>query len=146
MKALANLEGGVLPLMFMKLISTEVRPMATPSYSCGVPGCNFEVPEGLKGQGRCLDHYIEDAFQKLDQASDCSRGGNAVDQNTLRWLLVQVDFIVETLSGETAASDPEKHSKLLQLILGIANLNEHVRHQAFLPGHPNDGVPKQHAG
>src|ERR1700682_834290 len=52
MKALANLEGGVLPLIFMKLISTEVRPMATHSHSCGVAGCNFEIPEGLKGQGR----------------------------------------------------------------------------------------------
>jgi hypothetical protein len=130
------------PPMFMKLISTGVRPMALPTHSCGVPGCNFEIPEGLKAQGRCLDHYMEDVFQKLNQASDCSRVGNGVGRNTLRWLLVQADFIVETLSGETAVSDPEKHFKLLQLILGIANLNEHVRHQAFLPRHPDDGVPK----
>jgi len=120
--------------------------MTTPSRSCVVPGCDLEIPEGLKSQGRCLDHYIEDAFQKLDQASDFSRSGQGVDPNSLKWLLSQVDCIVETLSGEATVSDPEKHLKLLELILGIANLNEHLRHQAILPGRPVDGVPKQHAG
>jgi hypothetical protein len=104
------------------------------------------IPEGLKSQGRCLDHYIEDAFRKLDQASDFSRSGQGVYQNSLKWLLTQVDSIVEILSGEATVSDPEKHCKLLELILGIANLNEHVRHQTILPGRPVDGVPKQHAG
>jgi len=118
--------------------------MATPSRSCGVPGCDLEIPEGLKIHGHCLDHYIEDVFQKLDQASDFSRSGHGVDQNSLKWLLLQVDCIVEILSGEATVPDPEKHLKLLELILGIANLNEHVRHQTILPGHPLDVVPKQH--
>ena len=145
MKPLVNLAGGVL-FTLMDLLSTEVRPVTTPSRSCGVPGCNLEIPESLRSQGRCLDHYIEIAFQKLDQASDHSRNGQGVDQNTLEWLVAQVDFIVEILSGETAVSDPERHSKLLELIMGIANLNEHVRRQSVSPGHPVDGVPKQHVG
>jgi hypothetical protein len=116
--------------------------VATPSRSCSVPGCDLEVPESLRGEGRCLDHYVEYAFRRLDQASDHSRSGQGVDQDALEWLLIQVDFIVETLSGETAESDPEQHSKLLQLILGIANFNEHVRHHSVPPAHLVDGVSK----
>ena len=111
---------------------------------CSVPQCNLEVPEGLKNEDRCLDHYIEDAFQKLNQALDSSRNGKGVDHKVLEWLVAQVDCVIETLSGEATTSDPEQHSKLLELLLGIANLNEYVRHQTFVPTLLADGVPKQH--
>jgi hypothetical protein len=118
--------------------------MATPGRTCGALGCKLEVPESLRGQGLCLDHYIDEAFQKLDLAADHSRSGQGVDQNNLEWLLVQVDCIVEALGDETIVLDPGKHSKLLELLLGIANLNEYVRHQTIVAGTFADGVPKQH--
>jgi hypothetical protein len=109
--------------------------MATPSRFCSALGCKVEIPDRLQGQGLCLDHYMEAAFQKLDLAADKSRSGEKVDRNTLDWLLVQVDCIVETVCGETPGLDPGKHSKLLDLLLGIANLNECVRHQMFATRH-----------
>jgi hypothetical protein len=110
--------------------------MATPNPTCRASGCKLEIPESLRGHGLCLDHYIDEAFQKLDLAADDSRCGQIVDRNTLDWLLVQVDCIVETVGGETTGLDPEKQSKLLELLLGIANLNEYVRHQTIMTRHP----------
>lgn len=102
--------------------------MANPSRTCSVLECKHEIPESLTAQGLCLDHYLEYAFQKLDLATQHSRFGQGVDQHTLEWLLVQVDCIVETMGGENIVLDPHKQSKLLELLLGIANLNEYVRH------------------
>lgn len=103
--------------------------MATPSRMCSAPGCELEVLASLKGQGLCLEHYIEQAFQKLDLATDHSRSGRGIDSGTLEWLVLQVDCIVETVGSENTAVDPEKHSRLLELLLAMANLHEHALHQ-----------------
>jgi hypothetical protein len=118
--------------------------MATPSRTCSALGCELETPVSLRVQGLCLDHYIDEAFQKLDLATDQSRYGEGFDQNNFEWLLEQVDHIVEALGEEAIVLDPVKHSKLLELLLGIANLNEYVRHQTIVAGAFADGVPKQH--
>jgi hypothetical protein len=104
--------------------------MATPSRTCSALKCKSEVPESLASQRLCVDHYLEHAFQKLDLETEHSRRGQDVDQETLDWLLVQVDYIVETVSAESGALDSEQHAKLLELLLAIANLNEYTRHQS----------------
>ena len=101
--------------------------MPIPSRTCSARGCNLQVPVTLASQGFCLDHYLQESFKKLDLAADHTRCGQGVDRDTLDWLLVQVDCIVETVAGETAASDPEKNSRLLELLLAIANLHEYAR-------------------
>src|ERR1700688_3282938 len=103
--------------------------MATPSRKRSATECGQEIPESVIGQGLCLDHYIEEVFQKLDGATDYFRLGEGVDHDALEWLLVQVDCVVEAIGGETTALDPDQRSKLLELLLGIANLNEYARHQ-----------------
>ena len=104
--------------------------MATPSRTCSALECKSEVPETLASQRLCVDHYLEHAFRKLDLETENSRRGQDVDQGALDWLLVQVDYIVETVSAESSALDPEKNAKLLELLLAIANLNEYTRHQS----------------
>jgi hypothetical protein len=44
------------------------------------------------------------------------------------WLLNQVDFAVEALGQEDNLWDSDQRSKLLELLLGVANLNEYIRH------------------
>jgi hypothetical protein len=106
--------------------------MATPSRTCSALGCKLDVPASLSGQGLCLDHYIDEAFQKLDLATYQTRCGEGVDQNNFEWLLEQVDRIVDILGEETIILGPVKHFQLLELLLGIANLNEYVRHQTIV--------------
>jgi hypothetical protein len=104
--------------------------MATPSRTCSAPECKSEVPDSLASQRLCVDHYVDHAFQKLDLATEHSRLGQDVDRGTLDWLLLQVDYIVETVGDESSTLDSETHSKLLELLLAIANLNEYTRHQS----------------
>jgi hypothetical protein len=44
------------------------------------------------------------------------------------WLLAQVDFAVEVLAQEDVNWDADQRSKLLELLLGVANLSEYIRH------------------
>ena len=109
--------------------------MATPSRTCNALGCELEIPRALTAQGLCTDHYLEVAFQKLVRATHHFRRGKDVDHQTLEWLVAQVDCIVEIVRAETSALNPEKHTKFLELLLGIANLNEHVRRQLIVIKH-----------
>jgi hypothetical protein len=106
--------------------------MVTPSRTCIALECKSEVPESLISQRLCLDHYIDQAFQKLDLETGHSRSAQNVDRSALDWLLVQVDCIVETVSAETPVLDPGKQFKLLELLLVIANLTEYARHQSSI--------------
>ena len=47
-------------------------------------------------------------------------------------MLDQVDFIVEIIGNEDLELGDEMRSNLLQLLLGIANLNEQIRSQGSL--------------
>jgi hypothetical protein len=46
------------------------------------------------------------------------------------WLLAQVDLAVEVLAQEDVDWDANQRSKLLELLLGVANLNEYIRNSA----------------
>src|SRR5271163_3118664 len=100
--------------------------MKTPKCTCDSLGCQVEVPQGFYEKGLCFDHYLDEATEKLDLATLSFRNGEGIDYETLDWLLVQVDFVVETMGDETLSLEDDQQSKLLQLILGIANFNEHV--------------------
>jgi hypothetical protein len=51
------------------------------------------------------------------------------------WLLAQVDFAVQVLGEEDAKWDDDQRSKLLELLLGVANLNEYVSHFSAMAQH-----------
>ncbi len=44
---------------------------------------------------------FEEAFRQLDEETDLSRNGQRVDRNTVDWLLIQVDRIVETIGEDS---------------------------------------------
>jgi len=104
--------------------------MTTPSHTCHCQGCRVEVPEGFNEKGLCLEHYLHDATRKLEAATDNFRRGRDVDNETFHWLLAQLDFVLETIGDESSSLGADNRSKLLELLLGIANLNEFVRHRA----------------
>jgi hypothetical protein len=104
--------------------------MTTPSQTCHSRGCKIEVPQNFGERGLCLEHFLAEATKRLDAATQCFRLGKGIDNQALDWLLLQVDFVVETMSDETVALNEDQHSNLLELLLAIANLNEHVRQYA----------------
>jgi hypothetical protein len=110
--------------------------MTTPSRTCRFEGCSVEVPGVLEKEGLCLNHYLEEAFRKLGTATEEFNRGEDVDYPAMDWLLAQVDFVVG-LAEEDTDLDSDQRSRLLELLLGVANLNEYVRHSTVVarPSH-----------
>ena len=108
----------------------DVRFTMSLNQTCHSGGCRAEVPYGFSEWNLCLEHYLEYANVKLENAAEDFRGGLGVDGETLDWLLHQVDFVVETIGNDAVTLSEEQRSRLLQLLLGVANLNEYIRHEA----------------
>jgi len=102
--------------------------LITLSQTCHSQGCTGGVPRGIEESGLCLEHYLTEATERLDATTDCFRCGLGVDNETLEWLLRQVDFVVDALDNDALAPSEEQRSRLLELLLGVANLNEDIRH------------------
>jgi hypothetical protein len=79
-----------------------------------------------------LDDYLLTSTRTLNALTELAGRGEAIGPDSRDWMLAQVDFIVETIGNESLELGDEMRSNLLQLLLAIANLNEHVRHQASL--------------
>jgi hypothetical protein len=105
--------------------------MATSSRTCHCQSCTVGVPVALEKEGLCPDHYLEEAFGKLALATEQLRHGQIADCQTLDWLLAQAGFVLDSLAEESTTWDSDQRSKLLELLLGIANLNEYVRHSTI---------------
>src|SRR6266478_9972072 len=102
--------------------------MTTPKRACRAPKCIVEVPVALKMEGLCLNHYLEGASHRLAAATQEFQSGRDVDYDTMDWLLAQVDLAVEVLAQEDVNWDANQRSQLLELLLGVANLSEYIRH------------------
>ena len=110
------------------------QAMTAPNRICPAPRCTVEIPAGLEIGGLCLQHYLEKASHKLAAATLDFQCGRDIDYHAMEWLLAQVNFAVESLAQVDASWDAEQRSTLLELILGIANLNESMRHSKFVEG------------
>jgi hypothetical protein len=109
--------------------------MIAPGHLCQAPSCNAELPLVLETEGLCLKHYLEKAFDKLAAATLDFQCGQDLDDDTMDWLLAQVDFVVDSLGQEDLNWDAEQRSELLQLLLSVASLNEVVRHSRLAVAH-----------
>jgi hypothetical protein len=108
------------------------QAMTTPNSICPAPGCTIEIPAALEIEGLCRRHYLEKAFHRLATATLDFQSGREIDDHAMEWLLAQVSFAAESLAQEEAQWDSEQRSMLLDLVLGIANLNEFMRHGKFV--------------
>jgi len=91
--------------------------------------CAAELRPSRHDSGLNLDEYIAEANQRLAIISNRVRQEEEVDWESRNWLLSQVEFVVDTLGGEEMQLSEDFQSRLLQLLLAIANLNEEVRRQ-----------------
>src|SRR5215470_5116761 len=89
----------------------------------------LELRPSLDESKRNLDEYIEEASQRLAIITNRVQREEGVDWESRNWLLSQVEFVVDTIGDEKLQLTEDLQSKLLQLLLAIANLNEEVRRQ-----------------
>ena len=80
------------------------------------------VPQTLTQQGVCLGHYLDEAFTRVSRALELCRRGQPLDPAVLDWLLEQGDFTVRLLSRNDLMQSSEQRSRLLELLLCLANV------------------------
>jgi len=108
---------------------------AVEPVQCHIEHCGEEVPPALRVGGLCLDHFLDEAFARADCALEKCRGGELIDSATLEWLFADVQITLNALSEVARARDLVQQSKILELLLCVANLNEYVAHHSVQASH-----------
>lgn len=111
-----------------------------PSQFCRREGCELLVVTGLEQEGLCINHYLEVAFQGLREVTESVHTERKADQVRVDWLFAQVDFAVETLAQDGSLLDTSQRTRLLELLLGVVNLHEYMRHSAVPARVPIKGM------
>jgi len=109
---------------------------AAASPHCRFEGCDEEVPPALAAGRLCLDHFLDEAFARADKALQNCKRGESPDAATLDWLFSDVQLTLNAVSELAKKRDLAQQSKILELLLCVANLNEYVAHHSVQPSHP----------
>lgn len=104
--------------------------MLRQSRACQAAACSAPVPPGLSRHGVCVNHYLDDAFTRVAQTLEFCQQGEPLDAETIDWLIEQGDLAVRLLSEKGMAKLSEERTKLLELLLCLANVQEYVRHHS----------------
>jgi hypothetical protein len=71
------------------------------------------------------------AFVQVEAALRICQGGGPVEPGAFDWLLLQGDVAARTLARGGGAADPVERTRLLELLLCLANLHEYVAHHSI---------------
>ena len=119
----------------------------TECHRCRIADCQREVPESVSPHGVCLGHYLEMAFVRIESALALRDQSARVKPEEFDWLLSQGDFAAQALAKGGGATDPIERTRLLELLLCVANLHEHAAHhsveatRSVQPGEPTRCSP-----
>lgn len=97
-------------------------------------GCLKTVPHSLTVEKVCAPHFVDGAMQHLEMAVAQCRQGHIIQSVELDRLRVQADFAVRRLAGDGEKDGDCERERLLQFLLGLANLHEFLSHQVSLVG------------
>jgi hypothetical protein len=96
-----------------------------------VESCAQGVPPALTRESLCLDHYIDQAFARLQAALELCHRGGAVEAGTLDWLFNDAEFAVQSLCQNGFTPSAAQRVRVLELLLGLTNLREYLRHHSI---------------
>jgi hypothetical protein len=101
---------------------------AVVSVHCVRPGCAKSAPPALTHAELCLDHFLDEAFVRTDQALTRCREGSPLSKASLEWLLSDALATVKNLEESAEEPCPDQRDRMLELLLILANLHEYVAH------------------
>ncbi len=102
--------------------------MASGLRSCRKGLCANSIPPNLVSEQLCLDHFLDEAFVRTDQALERCRAGQPIDSPGVEAMLADALLIVSSLEEETAGRSADQRDRMLELLLSLANLHEYVAH------------------
>jgi len=98
--------------------------------NCRRQGCANAVPATLASERLCLEHFLDEAFVRANQAINRCRQGRTIEPKGLEWLLADSLTIVNNLEDATVESNWSLRDRMLELLLILANLHEYVAHHS----------------
>src|ERR1700678_2981398 len=98
--------------------------------NCQRAGCAKSIPMALASARLCLDHFVDEAFVRTDQALSQCREGRAMDADGLQWLLSDALAVVKNLEEGADEPNPEQRDRMLELLLVLSNVHEYVANQS----------------
>jgi len=105
---------------------------------CKVEGCEGNVMPSLTQMGLCLDHYLEEAMHHLGQALENCKQGVPVKSEELAHLIQEADFATNYLASPQPGQElSPRRERMLELVLGVANLHEYLRRNVLLVNKPH---------
>ncbi len=92
--------------------------------------CGNAIPTALASEQLCLDHFLDEAFVRTDDALNRCREGRPLAKTDLEWLLADALATVKNLEEQANEPNPEQRDRMLELLLILANLHEYVAHHS----------------
>jgi hypothetical protein len=103
---------------------------ATVPGNCHRAGCANPIPTALTNVQLCLDHFVDEAFARTDEALSRCREGRGIDSDGLQWLLSDALAVVKNLEEGADQPNPQQRDRMLELLLVLANVHEYVAHHS----------------
>ncbi len=101
------------------------------SGTCVKAPCPKTIPVALANEQLCLDHFLDEAFLRTNQALDRCRRGVPSDSKGIEWLLADALAVVKSLEEGAGEPNPDQRDRMLELLLILANLHEYVAHHSI---------------
>jgi hypothetical protein len=98
--------------------------------NCSRPACANAVPATLANEHLCLQHFLDEAFLRANQAVNRCRQGRAIDPKGVECLLADSLAVVNNLEETSGESNWSLRDRMLELLLILANLHEYVAHHS----------------
>jgi len=97
---------------------------------CHRPGCSSAIPPALVCTQLCLNHFLDEASVRAEQAfANCQRG-EPLRSEDLEWLLSDTLATVQQLEADADEPDADQRDRMLELVLSLANLHEYAAHHS----------------
>ena len=96
--------------------------------SCRKRACANAIPASLVSEQLCLDHFLDEACIRTDQALERCRAGQPIDSVGVEAMLADALVIVNHLDEEPEPRSNQQRDRMLELLLSLANLHEYVAH------------------
>lgn len=93
---------------------------------CRVEGCGASVWPAVSREELCIDHFIEHATKQLLTALEECRAGHRITAATLNLLIQNANLAASFLSTPDQPDCSLRRDRMLELVLGVANLQEHL--------------------
>jgi hypothetical protein len=98
---------------------------------CHRPGCSNAIPPALVCTQLCLNHFLDEASVRAEQAFAHCQRGEALRSDDLEWLLSDALATVQQLEAGADEPDAEQRDRMLELVLSLANLHEYAAHHSI---------------